>query len=373
MKTSSIKTAKYQPLSYFIENNLIIYSSLNRINKLVAFTIIQTQDVSKLIQVLKNILMKSCLDSYTIQIGIRSVSYIILKFINEEKKEIIQDCFKIREFLNEAEIQYSLLENNHLKMVFFSILCNEVDPTLSEIGVSVSKSKIRLSINNDKPSLNYVFYNINLDLLTDEIYFFQHITRFLEEREIRGYLFVYYTVDNIGDLKGGAYLAVLQREEEDSIDLIKMSREFFKKELLEIQVPKIDLTWRFLWRLPMCDDLFRIKVGFKMGQQKIPSTTNEVISHLKGKLAENDIKYKTVEEHLFLIIQKYLFSIISGLDLNRVTAIIKEYINEYKIYILLINKTDYSKLISYDNISQIPSLTILNIEEFLDLNYDTFN
>lgn len=369
MRTSSRKTGKYQPLDYFIENNLIIYSSLNRINKLVAFTIIQTQDISKLIQILKNILMKSCLDSYTIQIGIRSVSYIILKFINEEKKEIMQDCFKICEFLNGAEIQYSLLDGSLLKMAFFSILCNEVDPALSEIGVSVSKSKIRLSINNDKSSLNYIFYNINLDLLTDEIYFFQHITRFLEESEIRGYLFVYFTVDNIGDLKGGAYLVVLQKEE-DSIDLIKVSREFFEKEILEIQKPKIDLIWRLLWRLPMCD-LFRIKGDFKMEQQNIPSTMNEVISHLKGKLAENDIKNETVEEHLFLISQKYLFSIISELDLNRVTAIIKEYINEYKIYILLVNKTAYSKLVSYNNISQIPNLTILNIEEFLDLNYDT--
>jgi len=373
LKKSSRKTAKYQPLSYFIENNLIIYSSLNRINKLVAFTIIQTQNISKLIQILKNILVKSCLDSYTIQIGIRSVSYIILKFINEEKKEIIQDCFKICEFLNEAEIQYSLLENKLLEGTFFSILCNEIDPALREIGVSVSKSKIRIFINNDKSSLNYVFYNINLDLLTDEIYFFQHITRFLEESEIRGYLFVYCTADNIGDLKGGAYLVVLQKEGDDSIDLIKVSREFFEKEILEIQKPKKELIWRLLWRLPMCDDLFRFKGDFKMEQQKIPFTLNEVISHLKGKLAENDIKYKTVEEHLFLISQKYLFSIISGLDLNRVTAIIQEYINEYKIYILLINKTDYSKIISYDNISQIPNLTILNIEEFLDLNYDTFN
>ena len=69
--------------------------------------------------------------------------------------------------------------------------------------------------------------------------------------------------------------------------------------------------------------------GEKMGRIEESQEILVKQMSLKFKLTENDIKYKTVKEHLFLISQKYLFSIISELDLNRLSAIIKEYISEY--------------------------------------------
>ena len=372
MKTSSKQKGKYKPLSYFIENNLIIYSSLNQIKKLVAFGILQIRDVSKGIRILNNFLKRSCLDSYTIQIGVRTSTYITLQFTSEKKKEIVQDYFKLCELLDKTEIPYSLLENNLLEMEFFSILCDREGSVLSEMKISISNAKKRLSVTNNKTSLNYIFYNIKLDLLTDEIYFFQHMIKFLVAREIKGYLFVYYTIDEIGDLRGSAYLVVIDKEENTSIDLIKATGEFFKRELLDIQKPKKNFIWQYLWRIPMSDNLTRIDDRFIMDPRKIPSTMNEILTQLEKKLSENNIEYEIVKDFRVLINKNCLFSIFSSLDLKELSEIIKEHINKYNIYVLITNKVDYSKLVSYDNITKINNLNILSIEEFLDLDYGVF-
>lgn len=372
MKTSSKKKGKYKPLSYFIEKDLIIYNSLNQIKKLVAFGILQIRDVSNLIQILNNFIKRSCLDSYTIQIGVNSGTYIILQFASEEKKDIVQDYFKLCELLDKTEIQYSLLENNLLEMEFLTILCKGGSSTLNEMKISISNAKKGLSITNDKTTLNYIFYNIKLDLLTDEIYFFQHIIKYLEEREIKGYLFVHNTLDKVGDLRGSAYLVVILKEENSMIDLIKISREFFKRELLVLQKPKINLIWQCLWRIPMSHNLTRIDDRFILDPRNIPSTINEILTQLEKKLSENNIKYEIVKDFQVLINQNWLFSIFSNLNLNKLSEIIKDHINKYHIYILVINHPDYSKLVSYNNITKIDNLTILSIEDFLDLDYGVF-
>ena len=296
---------------------------------------LQIRDISKGIQILNKFLMISCLESYTIQMGMSPDIYIILKFVREVKKEIVQDYFKLCELLNKTEIAYSLLENNLLEIEFLGILCNGIGSALNEKKISISKAKKGLSISSDGSSKNYIFYDIKLDLATDEKYFFRHITKFLAEREIRGYLFVYYTIGEIGDLRGSAYLVVMQKEENDAIALAKASSEFFKGELLEFQKPKINLIWQCLWRMPMRVNLSKIDDRFIIDQQNIPSTLKDIIIHLEGKLSENDIKYEIVKDFQVLINQNCLFSIFSRLDLNKLSKIIKEYYNKYIIYVLL--------------------------------------
>ncbi|MFX1370263.1 MAG: hypothetical protein ACFFCE_00265 [Promethearchaeota archaeon] len=372
MKNNSKKKGKYQPFSYFIEQELIFYNSLNQKKNVLAFGILQTRDISNLIQILNNFIKKSCLNSYTIQIGMHSETHIILKYICEEKKEIVQDYSKLCELLNNKEIPFCLLENNLLEMEFLGILRNGNAPKLNELKISISNSKNGLSLKNDKYSINYFFYDIKLDLVMEDIYFFQHIKKFLKEREIKFHLFLYNTLDEIGDLRSSAYLTIVAKEENSTIDLIKVSNEFFKKNLLDLQKPKISLIWQLLWRLPIKNKLTRIDNNFILEPENTPLTQFEILTLLEKNLLEKHIKYELVKDSQMVINQNWLFSIFSNLNLNKFSEIIKNNINQYHIYVLVIDYVDYSKLVSYDNITEINNLTIINLEEFLDLDYALF-
>ncbi|MFX1569024.1 MAG: hypothetical protein ACFFCV_11735 [Promethearchaeota archaeon] len=366
------KKGKYKLLSYFIENDLIIYGGLNNLNELIAFGIIEMQDISKLDQILNEFLKKTCLNSYTIQIGVNpSSNYIILKFISIEKKEIVQDYFKLFEFLKKTEIQHSFLKDKFLEIEFLRLLCNGNASKLTEMRVKITKKG--LSITNNNLFLSYIFYSIKLDLITDDIYFLQHLIKFLEEREIKGYLFLYNTIDTIGDLKGTAYFVEMRKSENNIIDLNEILNEFFKKELLVWQKPKIDLISQYLWRIPITNNLSRIDDLNIKDQKKVPTTRNEILNSIKKNLSENNIKYEIIKDFQVLINQKYLFCIFSNINLENLSKIIRDHINQYHVYILITNKNDYLKLGNYENITEISNLNILSIEEFLYFDYNLFN
>ncbi|GAG90550.1 unnamed protein product, partial [marine sediment metagenome] len=118
-----VKKSKYNLSTYFLEENLLFYTSLDKKKKKIAFSILKVKDCVPIIPTLNNFLRKEYLNYYSIQISLLN-SYetqIFMVFIDFEKNRILNSFNIIREKLSEINEKVIFLKEESLEKQFFSI------------------------------------------------------------------------------------------------------------------------------------------------------------------------------------------------------------------------------------------------------------
>ncbi len=372
----SKQKGKYTLFSYFIENSLIFYSSLNKTKKLVAFGIFEIQhiqDISKITELLNEFFTNSCLSYFAIQkrFQIQGDSQsLVVNFSNDSKTQILQDFQKVRDGINKLNMDYSIKENKILEHEFFSII-NHNNEVLSP-NSRVVRVKKKTFIKDKDLALYYSFYTLKLSSIDDYL----NLIQFLRDRELIGNLILNISIDSKGQKIESLYFTEIRNNERNNIDLVKEVNEFFKSDQIisEIRPRNIEeFVWRNLWRLSISNDNSDKFNSFLNIEQKKLTIEDQIILTLKQELSRRKIEYQLLNENLFIIKKKFLFSIVSRLDLNWLTILIKKNIHKYVIYILLPDNREYTKLKNYSHMMDIKKLIILNLEAFNKFDYNFLN
>ena len=154
------KKGKYQLLSYLVDRHLIFYKSLNRVKKIVAFALFETNSFYPIIPILNEFLKKRFIQYYSIQLNTLDEKKItFLLNLEDIKKENIVRLFSIiHQNLTEKNLSIEFQKNSILERTFLEIILKQVESNSSVIKLTES---IKI-VNNNNTSLQLDFYSINL-------------------------------------------------------------------------------------------------------------------------------------------------------------------------------------------------------------------
>jgi len=124
-----VKKGKFKLFSFLLENNLIYYKSINKNNKLIAFSILESDNFLRIIKPLNEFLLNKYLFYYSIQLNIpqKRKTTIIISFIGEDKSNIDKFFNLIKEQINNIDKSVSFLKSRKLKRHFLLVLSNNID------------------------------------------------------------------------------------------------------------------------------------------------------------------------------------------------------------------------------------------------------
>ena len=139
-----LNKAKFKLLLFQVEKDLVIYNSLNKINKFIAFSIFETANDFKILSILNDYLNKKILSYYSIQLDLKDTNKItfILNFQDKTKEKIIQLFNIIHHDLSKFKSSLIFFSNEALEKRFLSI----IDENLEVILLFLEQKKKRLPL-----------------------------------------------------------------------------------------------------------------------------------------------------------------------------------------------------------------------------------
>lgn len=336
---------------------------------------IKSDDFLQTMEILNGNLMEICLESYSIQIEIVNSNspFFVLRFSSDNKKEIIKDFFKINHNFKEHKLTYRMFEKTQLEFYYLYFISNGVIPIPSDTKVSIFKKKMNISFHEN--SLYYIFYEIISNSLIQKEAAFQDLVNLLKESNYQGYMITYVTNDNSGELRYSSYVVELNNDPAYEFDLLTKVNEFFKTKLLEIPNIKLEIMAKFLWRLPISNVSYfarDLNLLFSSRKSSITSSTQELLSNVEERLNQNEILFEKLNSNSILISQKYIFTVITHLNLDIVIEFIKKYVKTYGLYIYFTREEHYSQIMAFNHITEIKNLTLLTKESYHSLDISQF-
>lgn len=369
------KKGKYKLLSYYVEKDLLFYSSLNKIKKIVGFCVIETKNILKIIEILNEFWIKSPLNSCAIQInvGYESNINLILNFENFEKKAIIQTFSNICNKFEKTGITFSVKVNNQLEQEFLYNIFNK--DTLDLQNTMLQTSGDDLIIRDEKESIFYTFYHVNLNLLDDKRNFIDNFIGFMKDKGVNGHLILSHATNRLGDLQVSTYFVEIMSEAKSEIDIVKETNEFFKIELIKQLKPNLESIFKYLWRLPLTSSNYlvnNIDELYSLEEKYDFQNIEKLMIQIEHQLLEHKVDYQILNDNTILINNKIIFSILSTPDLDSIIEMVKNNIDIYQVYILVVNNEVYLNITKIEYVSEIENLKILNSEAFINLNFEDF-
>jgi len=106
-----VKKGKYKLLSFFIEDNLLFYKSLNKNKKFIAFSIFECSDFHPSFNILTDYLKKRFLNYFSIQMDSNenSKTLFIICFQDKDKDAIIKIFHLLHQKLQETKSDINFL------------------------------------------------------------------------------------------------------------------------------------------------------------------------------------------------------------------------------------------------------------------------
>lgn len=130
-----------------------------------------------------------------------------------------------------------------------------------------------------------------------------------------------------------------------------------------------------LWRLGIIDTYFPLQDFTEMFSTEHQQFSIDLLgmnSIIEQKLSNHHIKYVRLIKNLLFINQMYLLLVLPHLDSPAIQKIIETYSSKYFLYIVLLNQSDYEKLLEIETIQLLDNVKPLQLHEIRQFNYENF-
>jgi hypothetical protein len=360
----SNKKGKFRLLSYLIDDHLIYYKSANKGNKMFAFSLFQLSNYFPIGKSLQDFLKRGILFFYSVEINIYYPNKIlhILCFKSEKKDEIFKNLNLIIHKLKKLDKSITFFRDNRLESEFLKILSLDKikNPLITDISGSILVKK-----NSTITVLDfYIINNFELNDSSEAIYDFINYAISIKRT---GYLiYNFRLIDN--KVSTEIYYVDFSDNETLKISNFELEvNEFLKIDF--INKFKLDLKQLFfpLWRYSLSNkqkplgDISKVLHFKYYYDYKNLLTFND---KFKEMLKYNGIKFHQLNQNLFLVEKKTLVIILADKKFQFVLDIMKKYLSDYTILLIILNKKGYEEIIKMDNINKIPNLKVLDYDEF---------
>ena len=146
-----MKKGKYKLLSFFIEDYLLFYKSLNKTKNFIAFSIFECYDFNPVFGILTDYLKKRFLNYFSIQVNNneRGKILFILNFKDTNKDAIINMFHLLHQKLEEVKDDLNFLKHDVLIQNFFSIITQSFN-----FNMEITRSTDSLIILNEVDNIS---------------------------------------------------------------------------------------------------------------------------------------------------------------------------------------------------------------------------
>ena len=180
-----VKKGKFKLFSFLLESYLIYYKSINKNNKLIAFSILECDNFLRILKPLNEFLLNKYLFYYSIQLNIpqKRKTIIIISFIGEKRSNIDKFFNLIKEQINNIDKSVSFLKNRKLKRHFLHVLSNNIE------GGANSMKQPNFLVLKYGDNLKFIqIHQINCDNLKNQMIPLHSLLKALKNFNQKGYM-----------------------------------------------------------------------------------------------------------------------------------------------------------------------------------------
>jgi len=365
-----VKKGKFKLFSFLLENNLIYYKSINKNNKLIAFSILESDNFLRIIKPLNEFLLNKYLFYYSIQLNIpqKRKTTIIISFIGEDKSNIDKFFNLIKEQINNIDKSVSFLKSRKLKRHFLLVLSNNIDG-----GANSMKQPNSLVLKNGDRLKFIQTHQLNCDYLKNQMISLQSLLKALKNLNQKGYMIFNIRINNHQKIVSNAYFLDIKYElDSNSIEIDKEINQLYDCELFKKSNLNLSDIYRILWRINVSENFSVIDndadIFFSLNYFNFQEISKFNIQFVKI-LRLNKINYYRLKPNLFLIEEKILFLILEDNNIKYIKKLLKNFFSKYFIFILILNQKEYRKLIESNEIGLLDNLKILSFKDFVTLDF----
>ena len=365
-----VKKGKFKLLSFLIENQLIYYKSLNKNKRLVAFSIIETNNLLKIIPILNDFLKKRFLLYYSIQINItkKRRKLILLNFIGKDKNRIVKFFNLIYQQISECDKSTKFLKNRYLKRQFLHVISNNIN-----VDINTMKLGDSLILKHDEDLQFLHFYQINCPFIENKSVSLHNLLKSLNNFNRKGFLIFYVKINNKEELTYHAYFIDIKYEQNNySLDIEKEVNSLFNCELFKNVELNLKFFYCILWRTNISGIYYNLENGvnlFLSLSQFNFQKLSKFNTQFEKVLLLNQINFHRLNQNLLLIEDKILFLIFKDFHREDILRLLEKFYSKYFVIILILNQDEYKKLLDVNKIRFLENLKTLNYMDFVKLDF----
>ncbi|TFG14549.1 MAG: hypothetical protein EU535_03240 [Promethearchaeota archaeon] len=359
-------------MSYVIEGPLIFYKSINKTKKILAFSVIQTEEFYPLMQILIEFLNKRFIKYFSVQLRVPdNKKKIFLLNFEEDNKDVIIKFFnivfqKIAQFKNYLNV----LTKEALEAKFLDIFKNKITPNLS-----ILKSDDSILIKNHRSSTIYNFYILNLDRIQTKFSFLHSFLNLASSFNIEGYLILNFKIDRESNVDIMIYFVEIKNDTKFNENIDYKINNFYNNDLITKKSIEIKSFFNLLWRSEILDNGFLFKDFsdlFNINNQYDFDDLIKFNFQFETNLRKKKIKFKRLNKNLFFIENCLLFYFSPILESKVILEILRRYSSQFYIYILIMKDEQYDELLKIEQIEFLKNVVTLNSSKFLKLDFNIF-
>jgi hypothetical protein len=367
-----VQKGKFRLFSFLVEQHLIYYKSLNKNNKLVAFSILKSNKLLKIIPLLNDFLLNHFLYYYSLQISIpnKRTKSIILALVDNNRSKIDKSFNLIFQRILKCDKSVKFLKNHKLERYFLRILSNK-----ATIDLNSMEMKDSLILKHDEKLQVLRFYEINCSYIKNEKVTVHSLLKALSDFNQKGFLIFNIKALKNGNLVSNAYFVEIRSDKDNpSFEIENELNSLFHCEIIKKKIIRLNQLYCILWRssfsevfynLDKNSDLFLSLSQFNFHNFSKFSVQFEKILEL------NIIEFHRLKPNLFFIEEKVLFLILEFYDPVEIKRILEKFFSKYFIFILILNMEEYNKLTKSNEISLMDNIKTLNSRDFTMFDLST--
>jgi len=359
------KKGKFKLFSFLLENCLIYYKSINKSNKLIAFSILECDNFLRIVKPLNEFLLNKYLFYYSIQLNIpqKRKTVIIISLIGENRNNIDKFFNMIKAHINNIDKSVSFLKNRKLKRNFLRVLSNNID------GGANSMKKQNSLVLKYGNNLKFIqIHQIDCDNLKNQMIPLRSLLKALKNLNQKGYMIFNVRTNNFEEIETNAYFLDIKHDVDSNvINLEKEINQLYDCKLFKKINPNISNLYRILWRVNVSDNFYAINndadIFFSLSYfnfQDISKFNTQFVKNLQL----NKLNYYRLKPNLFFIEEKILFLILEDNKLKEIKKLLENFFSQYFIFILILNQKEHRKLIESNEVGLLDNLKILSFKDF---------
>jgi hypothetical protein len=364
-----VRKGKFKLLSFLTENHLIYYKSINKHNKLVAFSILKIKNLLKVLPLLDEFLLKNFLYYYSIQINVpknRNIK-IILTFIESDRSKIDKLFNLISQKIQDYDKSIKFLKNRNLEQQFLRILSSKINNSINSMNSNES-----LIIKQGISEKIFDFYEINCDAIQIENVTLHALIKALSNFNQKGFLIFNIRSPNSGSIALNAYFINIRRQKESkSLEIEKEINTLFECEVFKKSIISLNYIYSILWRTNFSDKFYNIghdsDIFLSLSYFNFYDLSKFSIQFDK-LLCLSQINYHQLRPNLFFIEEKCLFLILDFYNPIEISRILEKFFSKYSVIILILNMEEYNKLVESSEIKLLKNVKIINSKDFTKIN-----
>ena len=363
------KKGKYHLLSYIIDGHLVFYKSQNRCKKLIAFALFETDEFNlDIIETLNEFLKSKLIQYYSVQMSIleKTKKIYVLNFEATRRDNILQFLNIIHQNLTERKLNCKILEGSALEKRFLAII---VDKSSSEVIIKEESDSIMIEEDNHTILLD--FFSMKLGFLDKNLSFLSNFIKIIKNFRKKGFLIFNFVIDINHEIKFCLYFTEIVTEVDESVRTERSVNEFLSITVLERKIIKIKKFYNFLWRRGISNDYYLLH-SFLFLFENDGIDESSIIKfnrNFERNLSEIQIKFIRFSDNLLLISQNFLFLTIQTLRAEYIQNVIAKYVSKYFIYIIILDKLEYEKLLEIRNLKSLENIQILDPNKVDDFDF----